>query len=129
MEDNSHLIADAASGFDGLYSEGPADAIKVKGAAPVSLRFCRECGHPFHPARHEQVFCPGSKCRMAFNARRAKRAIALYDFAMNWRSKRLKGGFTQFCQMIDEWLRADRTHREDHVKIRRDFEAQQRGAR
>lgn len=37
---------------------------------------------------------------------------------MEWRGKRLKGGFTRLCQIIDEWLRDERERRRANRKVR-----------
>jgi len=85
--------------------------------APLGVRFCRECGLPFHPTRVDQDFC-ATKCRQTLHHRRSMRGVALYDFAMEWRGKRLKGGFTELCRIIDEWLRDERDRRKAHASIR-----------
>lgn len=81
------------------------------------LRHCRECGHPFYARRDDQEFCRPT-CRQNWHRRRYDRGAALYDFAMEWRGKRLKGGFTKLCQMVDEWLREERERRQAHKALR-----------
>jgi hypothetical protein len=76
---------------------------------PPQLRYCKECGEGFYPRRDDQDF-HNRTCRQKWHARRQKRGMELIDFALEWRGKRLKGGFTKFCQMVDEWLREDRAH-------------------
>lgn len=94
----------------------PETPISVRGAAP-KVRFCRECGAPFYPGRTGQEFCkPG--CRTRHHRRRYDRGAQLYDFAMEWRGKRLKGGFTRLCQMIDGWLADERQRGKEHARIR-----------
>ncbi len=87
-------------------SDAPSNASPAPRNQP-QLQHCRECGHPFYAARKDQEFCR-PKCRQDWHKRRYERGAALYDFAMEWRGKRLKGGFTRLCQMIDEWLRDER---------------------
>ena len=102
-----------------------SDPIKVKGIPPRPVDFCSECGHPYYPRLEAQEFC-GTPCRNKFHKRRQKRGTELYDFAMRWRGKRLKGGFTALCQMVDDWLRDDKARRQEHRAIRDAFKKQQR---
>jgi hypothetical protein len=100
-------------------------AIKPKGTPPRGVCFCRECGHPFYPRREDQEYCAYT-CRTRYHKRRYERGAQLYDFAMEWRGKRLKGGFTQLCQIVDEWLRDQRDRRKAHKEIKTEFERQQK---
>ena len=90
--------------------------VRPRGFVPRP-RYCKECGHPFYPARHDQDYCR-PKCRQAWHKRRYERGAQLYDFAMAWRGKRLKGGFTRLCQMLDEWLRDERDRRKACKRLR-----------
>jgi len=109
-----------------LSTETAQAVIKPKGTPPRTIGYCRECGHPFHPGRHDQEYC-GNTCRKTFHKRRYERGAQLYDFAMEWRGKRLKGGFTQLCQIIDDWLREERERRNQHKELKRAYENQQKG--
>jgi len=103
------------------------DPIKPKGIPPRGVCFCRECGHPYYAKREDQEYC-STKCRQNFHRRRYDRGAELYDFAMNWRGKRLKGGFTILCQILDEWLRQEKTRKAKCQKIRKAYEEEQRRA-
>lgn len=85
--------------------------------APMPLRYCKECGRPFYPTRRDQDYCT-SKCRQTLHKRRYERGAKLYDFAMEWRGKRVRGGFTELCRIIDDWLRDERDRRKAHAEIR-----------
>lgn len=98
-------------------------AISPKGL-PLALRYCQECGAPFYPARQDQVFC-AAVCRREHHHRREGRATQLYDFAMDWRAKRGRGGFAEMCQIIDGFRAEDRARKAKHAEIRAAFEAQQ----
>ncbi len=104
----------------------PQVPIQVRTLAPAEVRYCRECGQPYHPSRHDQEFCR-PHCRQTHHKRRYERGAILYDFAMKWRGKRTKGGFTEFCQMVDEWLRAERHRRLQHKGIKEAHKKQQKG--
>lgn len=101
-------------------------AIQPKGVPPRPVSFCRECGHPYWPRRDDQEYC-GATCRSAYHKRRYERGAQLYDFAMRWRGQRLKGGFTDLCQMLDEWLRDERDRRQARRAIRKSYQTQQKG--
>jgi len=98
-------------------TETDAAPIRPKGIPPRPVSFCRECGHPYWPRRDDQEYC-SSTCRSKYHKRRYERGAQLYDFAMEWRGKRLKGGFTRLCQIIDEWLRDERERRRANRKVR-----------
>ncbi|MBF0305167.1 MAG: hypothetical protein HQL41_05915 [Alphaproteobacteria bacterium] len=83
------------------------------------MSHCRECGAPFWLMKTDQAFCRNA-CRQAFHKRRYERGAQLYDFAMEWRGKRLRGGFTRLCRIIDDWLRENRERadaRKAHMRI------------
>ena len=103
-----------------------AKPIVVRGAPPLPMRYCGECGNPYWPTRQDQDFC-GTACRQNFHKRRYQRGAELYDFAMDWRGKRRKGGFTEFCRIVDEWLRDERDRRARHAKIREAHQRQMKG--
>ena len=90
--------------------------------------FCQECGQPFYPQRRDQSFCR-PVCRQTLHRRRYERGAALYDFAMDWRGKRLRGGFTALCKMLDDWLHDERQRRAQHKALRDAYEAQQKEVR
>lgn len=83
-----------------------ADQIRPRGTPP-KIRYCQECGHPFWPTRPHQQFCR-TKCRSDKHHRDERRGAELLDFALEWRRKRLKGGFTRLTQMVDRYLAEDR---------------------
>lgn len=86
---------------------------------PSTVRYCRECGHPFHARRLDEQYCR-AECRRAYHKRRIARALELYDLAYNWRRTRAKGGFADLCQILDEHIRQDRAREKDNkAKYRR----------
>jgi predicted nucleic acid-binding Zn ribbon protein len=101
-----HMHATGPRGPSNAPAAAPADDTPKEPRKPP-LAHCRECGAPFYLLKADQAFC-GVKCRQTFHKRRYERGAQLYDFAMEWRGKRLKGGFTQLCRIIDDWLREDR---------------------
>lgn len=68
---------------------------------------CPECGAAFWKTRADRKFC-GDRCKRDHHRRREARGTELYDFAMAWRGKRLAGGFTELCRLLDGWLAEDR---------------------
>lgn len=94
-----------------------APPIKPRGIKPPAESFCDECGHPFYPAREHQRFC-GQRCRRAHHRTREERGARLYDAGMTWRKTRQRGGFTEFCRMIDGWLADDRAARKSRKTLR-----------
>lgn len=101
------------------------DKIQIKGIPPRPVSFCRECGSPYYPRRDDQEYCAPT-CRSKFHKRRYERGAQLYDFAMDWRGKRRKGGFTALCQMVDEWLRDERVRKDTRRLIRDAWKRQQK---
>ncbi len=89
--------------------------IKIKGTPPRPVGYCKECGHPFYPKREDQDFC-ATGCRNQHHKRRYERGAKLYDFAIHWRSKRPKGAFTEFCQIVDEYIRDNKAR----AKVRKE---------
>lgn len=85
------------------------------GAPPVA--HCRECGEAFWKTRADKEFC-NDKCKRKWHRRRERRALELYDDAVQWRRKREKGGFTRFCQLIDRYIADDR-ERQAELKAKR----------
>ena len=57
-------------------------------------RYCAECGGAFLAQRRTAEFC-GTKCRQAFNNRRAERGRDLYVLVMSWRFDRARAGEAQ----------------------------------
>lgn len=103
----------------------PPEKIIPRGGAPLGLRFCTECGHPFHPARHDQHFCRPA-CRKDHHHRRAARGVLALDACLAWRKTRRKGGMTDVCQLVDSWLAEDRARAKAHAEIRAAYAAQQK---
>jgi hypothetical protein len=78
---------------------------------------CAECGELFYRLRQDQIFCPAPKrCRRTYHRRKEVRGARLYEFAMEWRRTRRKGGFTELTQMIDGFLAEDRAREERRKK-------------
>jgi predicted nucleic acid-binding Zn ribbon protein len=108
--------------------QSAAAPLVPKGIPPRPVDFCKECGNPYYPRREDQEFCGGT-CRSKFHKRRQQRGTELYDFAMDWRGKRRKGGFTALCQMLDDWLRDNRVRKDAHRRIREAWNRQQKEQR
>lgn len=95
-------------------------AVTIRGTAPVP-RYCSDCGQPFWPRREDQEFCR-TACRQAHHGRRKQRGLELYDLAMAFRRERRKGGFTEVCRLLDDWIRQDRLTAKAHRTIRKGHE-------
>lgn len=105
----------------------PPPRLTPRGGAPLGVRFCKECGHPFYPARQDQDFCQ-KRCRQDFHHRRAARGVQALDAVMAWRKTRKKGGMTDVCHLADAWLAEDRTRAAAHKDLRLRFAEQQPAA-
>ena len=60
--------------------------------------------------------------------RRETRGAELYDAAYAWRSKRAKGGFTEFCRIVDAWIADDRERTRRMKRARKENRAMTRPA-
>ena len=78
-----------------------------------AIQTCRECGNEFESPRESQ-FC-GTKCRKAFNNRRATRGAVLYDMMMEHRYNRASGDASEvrgaMYALVAEWRAEDREQR------------------
>lgn len=81
-------------------------AIVPKGR-PAELRYCREDGHPFYPARHDQDFC-SPKCRSDFHRRRYDNGAKLYDVAVRWADTGAGNDFADLDRLARECLAEER---------------------
>ena len=74
---------------------------------------CRECGGKFRAKKPTAEFC-GLKCTNAYNNRRMRRGMLLYDFFMQMRYRRTsaRGLWSIMCRLAEEWREEDKRHRE-----------------
>lgn len=76
----------------------------------VAKIICRECGEPTEAVALNQLFCDRN-CANAYDRRRTRRAIALYDVFMEMRFNRksaAKGLWTLLCRLAEEWRDEDK---------------------
>lgn len=95
------------------------DVIKPRGKPPT-IRFCRECGHPYYPSRADQDFCL-PKHRKEFHKRRSACGALLYDAGLKWRGERAKGSMKEFCQILDPLVAEEKARRRRNKEVREHY--------
>jgi hypothetical protein len=83
-------------------AEGWSMALK-----PLPIRFCAECGEPFHVTQPNKIYCDGG-CRQAAWNRRITGGFKLYDLAMRWRIDREKGDMAELTAAADLFAAEER---------------------
>jgi len=78
--------------------------------AAYKARPCENCGKPFSPVRHDQVFC-SRPCKVEEHNRELTRAKAIYREVYHWRKARGSGRMGKLLgcvsRKMDEFIAED----------------------
>ena len=84
---------------------------------PPRMAYCRECGQPFYPRRHDQTFCVDA-CRRKRNDRERSQGRTALPLIMAWRLDRKAGALAALTRFADEVADGERKRRREHAAIR-----------